>query len=247
MSLYEKQLSSHWRSRALSLMRSNLEIHIRYASRKCSPRADALVNMARPYVYKRTAVMRCNQTWHAGSPKRWRMFLYKYVQHPNALHGKILPKNIYETSAEFVKKTYETSYRSSSLVLGESRRKRFRLRTRNPVIAPSEAITYTGTRMERSTECGCTRPLRVQMSANKHLNSAMRLRLCKKIAPTADMIFSWQNLHLTYFEDSPRMRVSLQRADPGKKKLPGADQPHTLPNGNAWPRSIDCFNSSAPA
>jgi hypothetical protein len=48
------------------------------------PRADAVPGMARLWVCDRRAVMHRHQTWHARSPKRWRMFLYKYVQNPNA-------------------------------------------------------------------------------------------------------------------------------------------------------------------
>jgi hypothetical protein len=36
--------------------------------------------------------MHRNQTWHAGSPERWKMFLYNYVQNPISRKGKILPK-----------------------------------------------------------------------------------------------------------------------------------------------------------
>ncbi len=67
--------------------------HAASASSEFSPpRVEALRSMARPSVYDRTAVMHRNQTWHAGSPKRWRMFLYKYVQNPNARRGKSLPE-----------------------------------------------------------------------------------------------------------------------------------------------------------
>jgi hypothetical protein len=50
--------------------------------------------MAAPPVYDRNAVMHRNQTWHAESPKRWKMFLYKYIQNPDARQGMILPKKI---------------------------------------------------------------------------------------------------------------------------------------------------------
>jgi hypothetical protein len=38
--------------------------------------------------------MHRSQTWHAGSPERWKLFLYKNVQNPISHKGKILPKKI---------------------------------------------------------------------------------------------------------------------------------------------------------
>jgi hypothetical protein len=35
--------------------------------------------------------MHRHQTWHAGSPERWKMFLYIVVQNPISRKGKILP------------------------------------------------------------------------------------------------------------------------------------------------------------
>jgi hypothetical protein len=50
--------------------------------------------MARPWVYDRTALMHRHQTWHAGSPERRKLFLYKDIPNPISRKGKILPKKM---------------------------------------------------------------------------------------------------------------------------------------------------------
>jgi hypothetical protein len=50
---------------------------------------------------------------HAGSPRRWRMFLYNYVQHPNTRNGKISPrKRSADSPARFKPLERETGTRS---------------------------------------------------------------------------------------------------------------------------------------
>jgi hypothetical protein len=44
--------------------------------------------------------MHRDQTWHAGSPKRWKMLPYNHVQDLNARQGKILPKKLQENQHE---------------------------------------------------------------------------------------------------------------------------------------------------
>ncbi len=74
-----------------------------YGQYRYRARADTLKDMAWPSVFDSRAVMHRNQTWHAGSPKRWRMFLYIFVQNPNSRNGNILPKKIQAQEAVFRK------------------------------------------------------------------------------------------------------------------------------------------------